>query len=90
MTTLETTDADGKNLAACAEPYVDQDLWFDVVPSAIQQAIDICKTCPIAEQCLKYALTENIQLGIWGGLTEIERQNILKKSSRMFTRKANK
>lgn len=35
----------------------------------------ICASCPIQEQCLRYAI-ENSELGIWGGTTEEERKHI--------------
>ena len=36
----------------------------------------ICAGCPVREQCLDFAITENMQEGIWGGLTVRERGRI--------------
>ncbi len=36
----------------------------------------ICATCPVAEQCLRYALEENIEHGVWGGKSERERRRL--------------
>jgi WhiB family redox-sensing transcriptional regulator len=44
----------------------------------IAQAKEICATCPIAVQCLQYAVL-NDEDGIWGGTTPSERK-LLKKS----------
>lgn len=29
----------------------------------------ICSECPVQSQCFSYALTNNIQVGIWGGVS---------------------
>ena len=34
----------------------------------------ICKDCPVTEQCLQYALREEMYFGVWGGTTPKERQ----------------
>ena len=34
----------------------------------------ICDGCPVREQCLAYAVQNEINDGIWGGLTEQERR----------------
>lgn len=37
----------------------------------------ICRTCPVREPCLEYALRIREPHGIWGGLNEIERREIM-------------
>lgn len=37
----------------------------------------ICALCPVREPCLAYALRIREPHGIWGGLTEAERRNML-------------
>lgn len=37
----------------------------------------ICETCSVREDCLSYALTIREQHGIWGGLSESERRELL-------------
>lgn len=32
-----------------------------------RNAISICKGCPVRIQCLKYAVLNNVEYGIWGG-----------------------
>ena len=34
----------------------------------------VCAECPVRQQCLEHALSVPEQFGIWGGLTEVERQ----------------
>jgi WhiB family redox-sensing transcriptional regulator len=38
------------------------------------RAIAFCKACPVREECLRYAYEENIQHGIYGGMTNKERR----------------
>jgi WhiB family redox-sensing transcriptional regulator len=33
----------------------------------------ICAGCPVREDCLAYALAEDLRWGVWGGLTASER-----------------
>jgi hypothetical protein len=35
----------------------------------VNEAIAICRGCPVRVECLKYALNNNITHGIWGALT---------------------
>lgn len=36
----------------------------------------ICEQCPVIEECGRYAIENNEQHGIWGGMTAHERVNI--------------
>jgi len=42
-----------------------------------EQAKAICRTCPVIESCLAYALRIREPHGIWGGLNELERRALL-------------
>lgn len=48
----------------------DPDLWFakENTPDA-DQAVTICKACPVAADCLRYALAVPGLQGIWGATT---------------------
>jgi WhiB family transcriptional regulator, redox-sensing transcriptional regulator len=37
----------------------------------------VCAVCPVKSQCLDYAMAIREPYGIWGGLTEAERRQIL-------------
>ena len=37
----------------------------------------ICETCVVRDECLTHALTIREQHGIWGGLNESERRDLL-------------
>ncbi len=45
------------------------------------RAKDICRTCPAKEPCLEYALRIREPHGIWGGLNESERKQLLSSRS---------
>ena len=47
-------------------------------PDRAARAKAICVGCPERVACLEYAL-EQPQLGIWGGLTEVERRHLAHK-----------
>jgi WhiB family transcriptional regulator, redox-sensing transcriptional regulator len=41
----------------------------------------ICGTCPVIEQCRRHALAVREPYGVWGGLTEEDREQILSRRS---------
>lgn len=45
------------------------------------RAKDICRTCPVRQPCLDYALSIREPHGIWGGLNEAERRTLLEERS---------
>ncbi len=42
------------------------------------QAKVICNACPVVEQCRRHALTVHEPYGVWGGLSESERDDIIR------------
>lgn len=45
----------------------------------IARAKEVCKTCPVIEECLSFSLDTEEQYGVWGGLSEEERQVIVRR-----------
>lgn len=41
----------------------------------------ICATCPVLDPCLEYALRIRESHGIWGGLNEYERRQLLRRQA---------
>lgn len=41
------------------------------------QAKEICRTCPVRQPCLDYSVSIREPHGIWGGLNEAERKELL-------------
>ncbi len=42
----------------------------------IEQAKSICRRCPVAHECLAWALDNGVVGGVWGGLTEDDRRRL--------------
>jgi WhiB family redox-sensing transcriptional regulator len=68
--------------AACAN--ADPDLFFpDDSRSAVREAKEReakewCAGCLVQPECLDYSLATGQEFGVWGGLTEKERHNLLR------------
>lgn len=65
--------------AACREPGVDPELFFPVSESGpaagqVAAAKAVCAGCPVAGDCLGWALRAGEATGIWGGTTPAERR----------------
>ena len=63
--------------AVCATQ--DPDLLF-VTGAAQREAAKMCQACPVKLECLADALDNQVEFGVWGGLTERQRRAILRKS----------
>lgn len=46
------------------------------------RAKEICRTCVVQKECLDYALSIREPHGIWGGLNEAERRQLLEERAR--------
>ena len=42
----------------------------------------VCQTCPVVEQCRRHALAVHEPYGVWGGLSEAERDEIIRSGER--------
>ncbi|MFH8347512.1 WhiB family transcriptional regulator [Streptomyces sp. NPDC018045] len=65
--------------AACLDE--DPELFFPVGvtgPAAQQQADakTVCRHCPVADDCLEWALQTGQNYGVWGGTDEEERRKL--------------
>lgn len=65
--------------AACRE--ADPDLFFPGPDDDTQDAVRICRGCPVLSDCREWALTTKVRYGIWGAMTERERRRILRRSA---------
>ena len=82
---------DWRHYAACAG--ADVETFFPVGNSKealeANDAKAYCRTCPVVEHCLQYALRNRVDQGVFGGLTEHERRRLLRrKTARAYTGRA--
>ena len=42
----------------------------------------VCRSCPVQEPCLEFAMETNQKYGIWGGLTDKERASLKRRRAR--------
>jgi WhiB family transcriptional regulator, redox-sensing transcriptional regulator len=79
--------------AACST--ADPELFFPISSSGpalrhVARAKAICAGCEIRRECLNYALEAGPVQGVWGGMTEAERQLLRQRMSRTQVRAAEK
>ena len=43
----------------------------------IREAKRVCASCPVWERCRGYALENEEEFGVWGGLSELERWELI-------------
>lgn len=60
--------------AQCAR--TDPEVFFSTNGSSAA-AIAVCRSCPVIEQCLQFALASHQRNGIWGGTTSHARSLLL-------------
>lgn len=58
--------------ARCAD--ADPTMFWPIPGSSAEPAKALCRTCPVIDRCLDYALCEELEYGIWGGTSENERK----------------
>ena len=66
-----------RDLASCAE--ADPDAFFPETGGSTRDARRVCAACPVAAQCLAYALEHEEPFGIWGGMTTSQRRRLLRR-----------
>ncbi|MDT0418857.1 WhiB family transcriptional regulator [Streptomyces sp. DSM 41982] len=65
--------------ARCSRPDVDPDLFFPRVETKKDQvgaARALCGECPVARQCLRWALARPELTGVWAGTTTAQRRHL--------------
>ena len=88
MTALDSR-AERWSRAACST--ADPELFFPISSSGpsrrhVARAKAICAGCEIRRECLKYALDAGPVQGVWGGMTEAERQLLRQRTRRARVR----
>ena len=60
--------------ALCAQ--TDPEAFFPEKGGSTRDAKRVCGSCPVRQECLEYALSNDERFGIWGGLSERERRRV--------------
>lgn len=76
---------DWRSRAACLN--VDPELFFPIgnTGPALAQAAEakaVCATCEVEATCLQWALDNNQDSGVWGGMSEEERRALKRRTAR--------
>lgn len=66
----------------CQQPGADPEQWFpvDERPDSpgVTRAAALCRTCHVADACLRWALDHDARAGVWGGLTTGQRDDLVR------------
>jgi WhiB family redox-sensing transcriptional regulator len=85
---LSNDNPDFSTYGDCSNEQYDPEWWFPIEkPGRVSwsrtyeanTARGICKSCPLLNECLDYALKYHGLTGIWGGLDRHERNDMQKK-----------
>jgi WhiB family redox-sensing transcriptional regulator len=81
----ETSDHTWRTRAACRTE--EPDLFFPIGNTGIallqiEEAKAVCRRCPVMDSCLQWALETGQDFGVWGGMSEDERRNMLRRAAR--------
>ncbi|MCL2803511.1 MAG: WhiB family transcriptional regulator [Micrococcales bacterium] len=76
---------DWRHAAACLSE--DPELFFPVgnaglALAQIESAKSVCARCDVGGDCLQWAIENNQESGVWGGLSEDERRALKRRTAR--------
>ena len=76
---------DWRHTASCLTE--DPELFFPIGNTGpallqIEEAKAVCRRCPVVDTCLKWALENGQDAGVWGGLSEDERRALKRRTAR--------
>ncbi|NLW13047.1 MAG: WhiB family transcriptional regulator [Trueperella sp.] len=76
---------DWRHRAACLNE--DPELFFPIGSSGpamaqVERAKAVCASCEVQEICLTWALDNNQDAGVWGGMSEDERRKLKRRTAR--------
>ena len=76
---------DWRSRAACLEK--DPELFFPLSNTGptllqIEEAKAVCRSCPVVDTCLQWALESGQDAGVWGGMSEDERRALKRRTAR--------
>jgi WhiB family redox-sensing transcriptional regulator len=72
--------------AICGE--TDPEAFFPEKGGSNRLAKRVCANCPVADECLAYAVENEIDFGVWGGLSARQRRGMWRSRNRQQRSKA--
>ena len=83
-----TAPADWRSRSACLTE--NPELFFPIgttgpAVTQVDEAKRVCGQCQVRNECLTWALEENQDHGVWGGLSEDERRSLRRRNARTRT-----
>lgn len=66
--------------AACRD--ADIELFFSLDDDDQRAAQELCRSCPVQQECLRFALENREMYGIWGGMQESDRRSVIRERRR--------
>jgi WhiB family transcriptional regulator, redox-sensing transcriptional regulator len=69
--------------ATCRDEAYDPEMFFPRDGVGVIAAQKVCEKCVVVNECLEYALDNNIEHGIWGGKSERERRSLARVRRRL-------
>lgn len=71
---VDANPSDPWHGALCRSDRYDPELGWAGSVRATEQAVRICRRCPVRRHCLRHALTEAEDFGVWGAVSESQRR----------------
>lgn len=76
----EAAETTWQEQAVCSQ--TDPEIFFPEKGGATAGAKALCRSCPVTDRCLDYALSKDERFGVWGGLSERERRKLTRDGRR--------
>lgn len=73
---LQQADAKWMRDAACRDANGQDFFPKSMTTAAAARAVALCNSCAVQEECARYAMVNDIEYGIWGGLSPRARREI--------------
>lgn len=88
---MSANTGDWRHHAACREG-IDPETFFPIGTSGpallqVEQAKQVCRSCPVIDECLRWAVDAGVDDGVWGGMSEEERRAFSRAEAEARTRR---